>query len=356
MKRILIFSLIFSLFCGCAPFGTDKYVVVEPHDEGYEVAIDSNAVTVSSYLGLKNAITDMVEECVTDGVIRAEGYSGDVTEDIANAVYEIWRGDPLGAFAVDYMTYDCSKIVSYYEIHIHATYRRTAEEIASLAYASNAEGLKEKVREAMSTYEPVLRVRVSDYEELDYEELVLEVFRENPEFALELPNTAVTTYPESGAQRIVEILFTYETPRESLIEMHTKAKESLDYIIKLYGSNNDEMVSARRFYNRVTRDGVLRGDVQPGVGTLDSVYDVLIGNAATSYGYAQTYYLMLRAKDIPCVVLHVNYLGQSHYLCQVILEEETYYIDPARALMELDEEFFLLYESDLSRYGYEILD
>lgn len=354
MKRMLIFVLIFSLLCGCAPFGTDNYVAVEPHDEGYEVAIDSNAVTVSSYLGLKNAITDMVEECVTDGVIRAEGYSGEVTEDIANAVYEVWRGDPLGAFAVDYMTYDCSKIVNYYEIHIHATYRRTAEEIESVVYASGSAGVKDKLREAMETYEPVFRVQVSDYQELDFDALVQEVFCENPEFALEIPTVAVASYPESGSQRILEITFTYQTPQDTLLEMQKTASESLDYIIRLYGSNNDEFVSARRYYNRLTRDGILYTAQGEEVGLADSIYGVMVENSATSFGYAQTYYLMLRAKDIPCEVIKTDYMGQNHYLCKVSLGGNMFYVDPVRRIIDKNEDAFLLTEADLAGYGYNI--
>ena len=356
MKKLLTYILLLCLLCGCAPFGSNTYVVVEPHDEGYEVAIDSNAVTVSSYLGLKNAITDMVEECVTDGVIRAEGYTGEITEDLSSAVYEVWRGDPLGAFAVDYMTYDCSKIVSYYEIHIHTTYRRTQEEIESVEYASGLSGLRDKIREAMETYEPVVRIRVSDYQEVDYEELVLELFQEHPEFALEQPEITVTSYPETGSQRILEIGFAYDLPQEQLLAMKQQANEQLEYIVKLYGSNNDPMVSARRFYNRITRDGIMVTVQDDDAGTEDSIYGVFIENAATSFGYARTYCAMLRMKDIPCELVHANYLGQNHYLCLATLEGTDYYIDPARMLMDGDSEIFLLTDEDLWHYGYDIIE
>lgn len=356
MKKLLIYVLILCLLCGCAPFRSNTYVVVEPHDEDYEVAIDSNAVTVNSYLGLKNAITDMVEEGVTDGVIRAEAYSGDVTDDIDRAVYEIWRGDPLGAFAVDYMTYDCSKIVSYYELHIHATYRRTPEEIASVEYVSNVDGIKDRMRETMSRYDSVLRVRVSDYQDVDYEALVSELFWENPEFALEKPDVTVTSYPESGSQRILEIQFTYDTPQEDLVSMQQVAEERLEYLVWLYGSDNDDMVSARRFYNRLIRDGELFNSQSDEVGMADSIYGAIIENSATSYGYAQTYYLMLQARNIPCELVSMNYMGQMRYVCLVTLDEKDYYVDPVRGIMEPESAPFLMEPFELGMSGYERIE
>ena len=63
----------------------------------------------------------------------------------SSAVYEVSRGDPLGTCAVDYMTYDYSKIVSYYEIHVHTTYRRTLEEIQSIQNTSGVPGVKSRL-------------------------------------------------------------------------------------------------------------------------------------------------------------------------------------------------------------------
>ena len=136
-----------------------------------------------------------------EGVIRAESYSGDLSQDLSNAVYEVSRGDPLGAFAVDYMTYDYSQIVSYYEIHIHTTYQRSLEEIQSVKSTSGVEGVKSRLRDAMSDYDSLLRLRVENYGSLDMNALVEEVFQDNPEFALELPQLVVSAFPDTGRSR-----------------------------------------------------------------------------------------------------------------------------------------------------------
>lgn len=356
MRKLLTYLAVMVLLCGCSPLRTDNYVAVEPHNEGYEVAIDSSAVTVSSYLGLKNAMTDMVEKWVTDGVIRAEGYSGELTEDLDNAVYEVWRVDPLGAYGVDYMTYDCAKIVSYYEIHVHITYRRTEEEMASVVYASNLEELKARMQDAMEVYAPVLRVQVSDYEDLDYKELTREIYETHPEFALEMPKTTVSTYPENGSQRILEFSYDYDTDQQTMMEMRDQGATAVENITKLYGSSNDEMLSVRRFYNRVIRDGVLVNGQDSSAAMPDSVYGVLVAEAATSYGYAQTYALLLRNKDIPCVVLPVNFMNETRYLCMVTLEDGEYYVDLAQGVIGSLGDSFLMTEGELLYLGYSFLE
>lgn len=354
MRKLLGMVLVLSLLCGCSLWGGRKYVSVKPHDEGYEINIDSSAITVSSYLGLKNAILDFVSEGVEDGVIRVESYPGEITEDLEEAVYEIWRSDPLGAYAVDFMTYDCAKIVSQYEIHIHNTFRRTPEELSAIVYASNMDVARLRIKDALEDYQGTLILRVGEYQEIDLQGVVDEILLNNPDFAMESPSVTVTAYPETGTQRILELSFHYETPQETLLLNQEAMMERVDLIARLYGSNNDQVFSARRFYDRLRRDSVLvslQDDPEP---LQNSIYAALIENQATSLGYAQAYILLLREKDIPCSLVNGIYVGQTHFWCRVVLEEQVYYVDPSPVLTQLSYEDFLFTEEQLPAYGYEL--
>lgn len=352
MKRLIPLIVLFSLLCGCSLWGRKTYVSVTPHDEGYQVAVDSSAITVSSYLGLKKAILDFVEEGITDGVIRVESYPGEITEDLEDAVYEIWRSEPLGAYAVDFMTYDCAKIASQYEIHIHNTFRRSIDEINSIIYASNLNVAQLRIQDAMETYEDTLILRVGEYQDFDVQVMVNEIFSANPDFALELPAVTMTCYPESGAQRILEITFDYTTEQETLLEYKTEMNDRIDLISRLYSSNNNESFCARRFYDRVRRDGVLVGNVEKTSLFANSVYGAIIENSATSMGYAQTYCMLLESRGIPCDLIQGIYMGQNHYWCRVVLDEERYYVDPSPIAAQ--SESFMLLEDELPYYGYEM--
>lgn len=116
-----------------------EYQSVVPHDEQYNLDEGSDALVVDNYMGLKNAIFSFVEAGSEYGVIRIYQYENEETWDsatieagLAEAVDEICNTDPLGVYAVDYMTHDCTQIATYYEIHLYITYTRTPEEIAAI--------------------------------------------------------------------------------------------------------------------------------------------------------------------------------------------------------------------------------
>ena len=55
---------------------------------------------------------DFVRGGVEHGVIRVQQYTGTLEDDLAAAAYSVAREDPAGAYAVDYMTHECTLIVS----------------------------------------------------------------------------------------------------------------------------------------------------------------------------------------------------------------------------------------------------
>gem|GEM_PF-6446238 len=71
---------------------------------------------------------------VEHGVIHTSQYSGDVEEDLPAAVYEFSREDPIGAYAIDYITHDCTLIVAYYEIRIDITFRDVRTPLDEIEY------------------------------------------------------------------------------------------------------------------------------------------------------------------------------------------------------------------------------
>ena len=352
MKRILAMVLAVALLTGCTPFRHSSYVSVTPHNEDYQVAVDSSALTVSSYLSLKNAILGLVEDAVEEGVIRAESYSGDLSQDLSNAVYEVSRGDPLGAFAVDYMTYDYSQIVCYYEIHIHTTYQRTLEEIQSVKNTSGIEGVRSRLRDAMGDYEPLLRIRVEDYGSLDIGELVEQVFEDNADFAVELPQTEVKAFPDTGSRRILEITFRYPHTKTSLEACRNEMTDLVEKLATLYGSENSDSASAQRLLERLVRDGELTTE---STGFSDSAYGALCLDKATSLGFCQAYLLMLRKMNIPCHLVRGSYGVEKLVWCQLQLSGESCYVDPTRCLVTGDTTGALIPEASLTALGY-VLD
>ena len=354
MKRLVLCLVLILSLCGCGFLRQTTYVVVEPHDEDYEVSLDSNVITVSSYLSLKNAILNMVEDSVKEGVIRAESYQGNLTVDLDQAVTEVTQMSPLGAFAVEHMTYDYSKIVGYYEIHINTTFRRSLEEIQSVVYVNDLSALRVKLREAMSTYEPILRVRVGDFEPFDLKDEITSIYLEHPEFALENPEAAMESYPETGTQRILEIRFTYRNRPEELMACQEELAGQVEQLSLIYGSANTDMTNAKRFFNRLGRDTMVVPDVDKDSESMltNSAYGVLIDNCGTSFGFAQAYALLMRSCGMECKVISGAKDGVEHYWCLVRIDGQAYYVDPSAAVGMQNADFFLMGNEEMAQYGY----
>ena len=352
MKRLVLCVILILCLCGCGFLKGTTYVVVEPHDDQTEISMDSDVTTVSSYLSLKNAILTMIEEGVKDGAIRAEAYRGSLAADLDQAVDEVLNHSPLGAFAVDHMTYDYSKIVSYYEIHINISFRRSLDEIRSVIYVNDINALRGKLQEAMSTYEATLLLRLGDYQPFDLRDEITDIYLEHPEFALENPETTMEVYPETGTQRILEIRFTYRNLPENLMEHKQDLQKQVEQLSTIYGSASTDMTNAKRLYTRLGRDAALVPDMEYDSMFTNSAYGALVENYATCYGFAQAYTLLLHACDIDCKVIAGAKDGAEHYWCLARIDGEYYYVDPSNSVDAQNMDYFLLGSAELEAQGY----
>lgn len=212
MRKWLLSGLALVLMlalCGCEGAFDQDYLSLAPHDEQFSLDEDSDALTAENYLGLKNAILSFVEHHTDYGVIRIYHYDGEVESDLADAAYEVAKSDPLGAYAVDYMTHDCTLIVSYYEIHIYITYARTQEEIDAVVRVNSISALREAVEQALRSGAQACTLRVSSYYEQDFAALLYSCYQDDPRDFVELPEIVVELYPSAGVQRIVHLQFRY---------------------------------------------------------------------------------------------------------------------------------------------------
>ncbi len=349
MKKLAVCLAFFLLLCGCGMQET-TYIVVEPHSEDYGTEIDSDTVTVGSYLSLRNAILSMVEDYTQEGVIRAESYSGNISEDISKAVSEVTSSTPLGTYAVASITYDYSRIVSYYEIHININYQRTQDEVASIIHIADTDALQEKLSGAMEAYSTRLLLMVDNYQSFDMEAAIQEIFLAHPEFALELPEVSVDLYPSVGTQRILDIRLTYTHTPEELAGYRDELADQIDRLANLYNKIPADMDRARRIYNRLGRNAVL--ELYSNQSLSGSAYSALVESSATTYGFAQAYRLLSEACGMPCQLVSGWKNGMVYYWCLAELDGESYYIDPSLMVTGQSVDYFLMGDLELSENGY----
>ena len=331
------------LLSGCSFAMERDYLYVEQHDEMYQEDLETDTLTVDSYYGLRSAVLSFVESGTEYGVIRSYSYDGDdIEEDLEEIAYEITRSDPLGSWAVDYMSHDCNRIVSYYEITISITFRRTAEEIAALLQVSSLSAAEAQLIQAVEDCADAVAMRLSYTSELDAQEVLEAALQENPLLRLGSPSVSMQLYPDSGVQRILELVFSWEESAAVVTTKREQAQEVLDklgrYVSDTVSDQSRASIYFRRLCNRTGYDPDSDGD---------DIYAALVGGSSGSRGIAEAFYLLCTQNGLDCTVISGRKNGEPHWWNQLTLDGQTCHVDVSAALEEGSSIMTLYYDEDL---------
>lgn len=346
MKKAVLALLLAGVLAlaGCASMLERDYVVVTHYEPVSNSVDSSSALRVESYQELVNAIIYLVSEGEEHGVLGLYNYTQDVETDLTHACLEVVQEDPLGAYAVDYIKHDYSLIVSYYEVNIDITYRRTPEQVASIVSVTGSSAIRRELSNTLTSFSPDAVLRVSYFaEDEDYIlELVRQAYYDAPYAALGMPEVEISLYPATGQQRIVEINLTYPESAETL---RRRSQELKELALELA----PESAAAEDLYNAV-RDGLT---VEEGTGH-SSAYDALIGGMADSEGAALAYQLLCDQAGVKCTVVRGE-LDQAPHFWNVIsdTEEGSRHVDLSAGLFALTDDQLTeegAYEWDRAEY------
>ena len=224
---ISLLALLLAALCGCSRLVPSSYTLVTPHDAGAKSEPQSDVLTVRDYKTLKNALRTLVQNGVEHGVIHTNQYAGDVEEDLPAAVYEIAREDPIGAYAIDYITHDCTLIVAYYEIKIDITFRDVRTPLDEIEYVGSETEANRLLCRALENYDDHLTLYATYPGKPDYEALVQDYCDAHLKEHAAQPELTVTSYPADARNRIVELVFDYPASRLELRSMQQDVTESL---------------------------------------------------------------------------------------------------------------------------------
>ena len=109
MKRkplaLLLAGAIALTASGCGSAFEAEYNYEEPVTGDFGT-LSGDATEIRNYSMLKTALTGMISRREERREFRLSNYNGNSSEDLAAACYEIKSSNPLGAYAVESMSYD----------------------------------------------------------------------------------------------------------------------------------------------------------------------------------------------------------------------------------------------------------
>lgn len=293
---------------GCSSMLDRQYTSVTPHSAAPAADGDPSVLRVERYQELVNVLVYLVSAGKESGSVRLYMDSDAVEESLEAACLEVVQRDPLGAYAVDFITYSLSPSVSCYQADLQIAYRRTAAQVASIVSATGVTAIRRELKTALSEFAQEAVLRISYFaEDEDYiRDLAAEAFYSDPGKALDLPDLTVCIYPDSGRQRIVEVLLAYHLPQTELESRCAalKAKgEELAAPLQLQSGDEQLLAAAAQI--------LAQGGYHPDNGY--TAYHALLGGGADSSGLALAMALVCQQLGIPCQVVQGQLQGEKHY-------------------------------------------
>ena len=323
MKKKGVLSVLLTLsllLTGCSALLERKYSSVTPHSAVPTTEGDPSILRADSYQELVNALIYLVSGGMEEGTVRLYTDAEDVTAFLSDACLEVVQEDPLGAYCVEFIKYTIAPVVTYSEARVEITYRRTREQVASIVQATGVTAIRSELESALTSFAPERVLRVSYFEEdASYiQDLARQAYCNVPACALGMPEVSVSVYPNTGRQRIVEVLLSYPLERSELEARRAALAETLETLAQeLFGQPDLPVTAALALLERGTYD--------PQGGS--AVNDLFDNGAADSEGFALAYAALCRQLDLPCLVAQGTLAEETHFWDVVQTEEGWRHID-----------------------------
>ncbi|MCC8182418.1 MAG: hypothetical protein LIO45_05530 [Clostridiales bacterium] len=326
-RRIAVLLLALCLLpalSGCESLLERDYRSVSRHISQTSDTEDTSALRAESYSDLVNSVQFYVSMGETEGVVHLYQYSGDVEQDVEDACQEVLEQDPLGAWALEDITWTSSRIVSYYECVFTFTYRHTVSEIASIQSVVGFTAIRDALCDVLSDYDSSLVLQVSSY--YAQKELLLglvqEAYYSLPGYAQGYPDVSISVYPQetTGTQQIVEISFTWSDSQETL---QARAEAIASAAATLVGTDPAQGEAGYwLLYSRLA-DG-LSYSADSGRA---SVYTALVIGRTNSEGAALAFQYLCDQAGLTCLTVQGTLDGSPHWWNLVSVDEVWRHVD-----------------------------
>ena len=319
----LLLCALVVLLSGCERLYIGSYISVTDHEElQLSTGYDERYYEVHTYAGIRNALLELISDGSEEGVIRTQDYEGSVQDDVARICLDVTRESAIGSYTVEYITHSVSRILSYYEIRFHISYRMGTAERIGVRNTVTLTELYRLVEGSLCNRQEKLAVQIATLAvtEQTLADYVESFYQRNPDLLSDRPMVTVSFYPsEEHVSKIVELSFTYPRQREEETER-----------LKLLNTAAAEIV--KTWPNRSTPEyALLCCRVLAELATVqasgNTAYDALVAHHADPEGFAMAYQLLCSRLGVECQVVEGKKNGQNHYWNILQFGQDHYHVD-----------------------------
>ena len=318
MKKRLLAGLLSGciVLSGCASMLERDYVSVSAHSSTKTDVGTSSILRVENYPELVNSLIYFITNAEDQGVIRLYMDAASAEEMLYSARQEIMTEYPPAVYAVESISFHTDALVTYAETDVSFTYRRSPQQVASIVTANGLSAVRNVLSSAMKGFagECVLNINYFDQDEAFIRSLIRQAYYSAPAAALEYPEVEVNIYPDSGRQRIVEVLFRYNSDISLLSQQAILLEQACERTAQSITRSSSSAETALAAAQAILAEGGHDNDGG------SSAYYALLGGGANSEGLSLAMAAVCAKLSIPCKVAE-GYLGDMPHFWNVVYTE-----------------------------------
>ncbi|MBR3978673.1 MAG: hypothetical protein IKJ94_03505 [Oscillospiraceae bacterium] len=323
MKRILASLVLVSslLLTGCGFWMNGERLYITPH-QGSLQQTSGEITEVETYQQMRDALVQKIEAGSRDLVVSVSSFDEATADFYVNtAITHILQKTPIGAYAVNDITYEIGTNRGEQVIAFHVDYRHGIGEIMQIKSAENEEEAITHITNALKECDDSVVFYAKAYVDTDFALLVEDFANRNPDLVMEQPQVRVVVYPNSGEERIVEVSFTYQNSRADLRKMQEQV-ENIFTSAELYVQQTKVKETFARLYSFLTErnDYTLETSITP-------AYSLLHHGVGDSRAFANVYAAMCRRANLDCQVISGTKNGEPWFWNAVRYQGRYYHVD-----------------------------
>jgi hypothetical protein len=323
MKKIVWVLILALLLTGCGRWMDGSYASVTPH-KAKDQPKGQTAYSVETFVDAKNALAEIVENGVQDALLAIEGTNyNTMISNMDRAIQFVMTNHPIASFAVESIEYEQGVVSGVSAFAVKVTYTRNPDEVKNIREAETKEDAWEHVYTALAQCEAGVLVRCRNYSDSDLVQLVEGFAALNPDLVMEIPQVTLVTYPDQGADRVLDVRFTYQTDREALRQMQNYVQPVFSSAALYVRSEEEgEGVKFARLYTFLVERNDYKGDT-----SITPTYSLLRHGVGDPKAFATVYAAMCRKVGLDCRVVSGTRNGEARYWNIICQDGVFYHVD-----------------------------
>ena len=326
MKRLICILALCGMLSGCGSFLSGVYVNIQPHeDQGGRD--QSDTIMASDYAMLCRVLEDLVTAGTERAVVNVAGYDPEtIARDMEDAVRYVRESFPLGAYALEDLSYEIGRSGGVPAISVEMAYLHGRLELRRIQTVADMDAAAVKIGEALRDCDTGLVLLVEKFTDADYAQLVADYADQNPNVVMETPQVAAGLYPEKGSSRVLELSFTYQTSRDALRQMRSQIQPVFSAATLYVSGNGSELQKYYQLYALLMErhDYTLETSITP-------AYSLLTHGVGDSKAFATVYSAMCRQAGLECYVITGTRDGEPWCWNMVFDNGYHYHVDLLRS-------------------------